>query len=1224
MMFGVVLTVFSILMVLPLCSSKCFTSHTPVSCSLTCHCRWNRQCDSNGRCESSGCDIDTISWAPWGGPSCQRGNVGYYKPAIKSGDDGPAASYAVDGLRNNRDSLLHCSKSSTHPGGYSFWEVDLGTDHLVEEVIITTSSHFGESVNSIKARIGSDYLEDCLGDNGSTRSRLTFHCNAATRIGSRVRIEKRYATQNMYLCEVYVKGYQYVDCINSGNNYYYGPGCSTNCHCSEQCHMITGVCGGTCFPGYTGDTCGTRCSAGRWGRNCANYCYCQDSCNNINGRCSGTCIAGRFGERCEYECSSGTWGAGNRYGCPNQCHCRQECDKGNGHCDAGCQPGYQGSTCQRRCDSGHWGTNCANNCNCRDSCHHITGACPSACVSGMFGRRCDQHCTSGTWGEGDIDGCPNQCHCQEPCNKVNGQCSGECSAGYKGSTCQQTCDNGKWGLGCGHQCHCQQPCNKVNGQCLGGCSAGYKGSTCQQTCDVGTWGLGCRHQCHCQETCDTETGQCDADCQPGYQGPSCQMMCDLGRWGPGCNQQCQCMNSNETCNMSTGECTDDCPLWHTGNDCAVSLPRLGESDAPEMINDGKNVTFLFSVWDPDFTSNVDVSYYIVEYMAINASRWNRFTTMATVYDITILFPRAMVTYQYRVVPVRNVSGIDMEGEPSRVTMTTLECPVGYWGVDCGPCNCTMEQQICSQETGVCSANCTARFIEDDCYFHEHACVDVLGNSTLVVSVVNNELFRITFDGLLNSSADNVTYRAQYRLFGSAIWQISNDIVNGELQTFHLQQNSIYEFRILQVHDKVIFCPHTKVVNVSTGCDFMIDGGNCSEWCDCGATLCQRSEGFCNSVCSSTAACQHPLPSGPLPSRHSLRWAFKSNITNIEITVTISPFNSLINQTKMTVRCFGHNYDSSINISGQGGSYLFSGLQSDTRYMFTITLNTGIVNGSLVAMSYNATHRTLALQSNRVDIVTTESADHGTESDVEPIAVPSKSRSEESSNGAAVIGPVIGGVLLIVIAMVTVGVIVMYVLMKVRKQNEESDSSAAGATAGATAGGVDMKHNSIFDIELTHSNIDGNNEVSYMYMSNSNLTVCPGTRSTPEDDEYASVGGAPVHDCSQHDGYVEPMPPCAAASRSEPDDIRAPGADGCATDCATECATACASAEKNFKRYDSDRYVTPKSYSVVSKKKSEDSKSEAEKSTSELENGYTVEDENPYTNTLTYDNLNREQ
>ena len=43
------------------------------------------------------------------------------------------------------------------------------------------------------------------------------------------------------LCEVRVKGYQYVQCAGYDGNFYYGPACGLPCNCATQCNYTTGT-----------------------------------------------------------------------------------------------------------------------------------------------------------------------------------------------------------------------------------------------------------------------------------------------------------------------------------------------------------------------------------------------------------------------------------------------------------------------------------------------------------------------------------------------------------------------------------------------------------------------------------------------------------------------------------------------------------------------------------------------------------------------------------------------------------------------------------------------------------------------------------------------------------------------------------------------------------------------------------------------------------------------
>ena len=159
------------------------------------------------------------------------------------------------------------------------------------------------------------------------------------------------STDSSVFCGLMFNGYEYQTCNVNGTNHYYGPGCALNCHCHEQCHMISGNCT-TCRSGYYQETtpgiC-MLCHNGTWGINCSDECHCNDTgdvCNQETGECATGCEVGYYQDQNTMacvKCENGKWGED----CAEICHCANDtvCHHMNGTCAVGCADWYHGGSC---------------------------------------------------------------------------------------------------------------------------------------------------------------------------------------------------------------------------------------------------------------------------------------------------------------------------------------------------------------------------------------------------------------------------------------------------------------------------------------------------------------------------------------------------------------------------------------------------------------------------------------------------------------------------------------------------------------------------------------------------------------------------------------------------------------------------------------------------------------------------------------------------------------
>ncbi|XP_065942478.1 multiple epidermal growth factor-like domains protein 11 [Magallana gigas] len=264
------------------------------------------------------------------------------------------------------------------------------------------------------------------------------------------------------------------------NSTVYGSNCDRPCpiNCKDNtCHIQLGHCF-ACPPGWTGNSCITKCIEGWYGSNCSQQCvgHCRSgkTCNHVTGQCDRGCDAGWTGYFCNKECEVGEYG----FDCVNTCsgHCFGDspCNKQTGHCERGCKVGYINSDCGTKCPSGNFGMDCKELCpgHClnNETCDHVSGLCLNGCHDGYIGKYCNISCQEGYYGKN----CSMVCHPNcTTCRNTDGFCT--CGAGWIGPNCSLEC---VWSYGghCQYPCsrHCRnQTCDRFNGSCLLGYSNEY-------------------------------------------------------------------------------------------------------------------------------------------------------------------------------------------------------------------------------------------------------------------------------------------------------------------------------------------------------------------------------------------------------------------------------------------------------------------------------------------------------------------------------------------------------------------------------------------------------------------------------------------------------------------------------------------------------------------------------------------------------------------------------
>ncbi|XP_070191574.1 multiple epidermal growth factor-like domains protein 6 [Littorina saxatilis] len=417
-------------------------------------------------------------------------------------------------------------------------------------------------------------------DNGCVDGRHGAWCNTPCTPSGCLRCE-----QNTGQCETCKANFNLVspsctECqAGSYRRFAYDQGC-TRCTCynNTSCDKSTGHCS-RCPPGYTGNTCQTRCTYPKYGQECSQSCgQCRwnNACNYVDGHCI-NCQVGLQPPLCKEECSNGTYGNDCKNTC-GQCKDNAACNNINGQC-ALCEPGWKTPTCQTPCGDGWYGDNCTARCGTCDggvACNKSTGHCP--CPAGKQPPLCDTDCKDNKYGKDCLASC-GQCQWEQPCDTVTGECPADCLPGWNGTRCDENCKNGTFGERCNKTCgHCEvnTTCHHVDGHCLANCASGFTGPSCLQDCRQGYYKSGTRCvQCNswCKDRkCNHDTGRCDDCAQGRYKSGTTCRVCDYrckdhkcnrdtgkcdgckdGRWGPQCGTPCH--GTCGQCTQDTGNCT---------------------------------------------------------------------------------------------------------------------------------------------------------------------------------------------------------------------------------------------------------------------------------------------------------------------------------------------------------------------------------------------------------------------------------------------------------------------------------------------------------------------------------------------------------------------------------------------------------------------------------------------------------------------------------------------
>ena len=238
----------------------------------------------------------------WDGPGCQIGNVvegkeatqtRYWKDASFNGTNLPAncndGSRIVDESQNTC-----CAISATHR-----WTVNLGGGYAIGNVTVYGSNAEPLSIRGLDILLHNvySYVNTSMveaSDELLVNRSVTYD---QPLVVTQVSVKKRNREWYFRMCEVDAVGYQYRECMQYNNQYYYGPGCLLNCGCISQCNYISGVCA-NCRAGYRSNSAGQCdvCQQGSWGRNCQQKCACSyhghHVCDHVTGEC--VCVSGCF------------------------------------------------------------------------------------------------------------------------------------------------------------------------------------------------------------------------------------------------------------------------------------------------------------------------------------------------------------------------------------------------------------------------------------------------------------------------------------------------------------------------------------------------------------------------------------------------------------------------------------------------------------------------------------------------------------------------------------------------------------------------------------------------------------------------------------------------------------------------------------------------------------------------------------------------------------------
>ncbi|XP_048243464.1 receptor-type tyrosine-protein phosphatase kappa-like [Haliotis rufescens] len=139
-------------------------------------------------------------------------------------------------------------------------------------------------------------------------------------------------------------------------------------------------------------------------------------------------------------------------------------------------------------------------------------------------------CSIGSYGQNCSSCTDRKCAGDSPCDQARGTCVSGCEPGWMSEDCTEACSSGSYGQNCSNYCTDRKcagdsPCDHIRGTCVSGCEPGWIGEDCSEACDVEHYGANCKEACasrHCEgnSSCNS-TGHCDTGCETGWTGADC-------------------------------------------------------------------------------------------------------------------------------------------------------------------------------------------------------------------------------------------------------------------------------------------------------------------------------------------------------------------------------------------------------------------------------------------------------------------------------------------------------------------------------------------------------------------------------------------------------------------------------------------------------------------------------------------------------------------------------